>query len=152
GVYRSEAMPNDLLDSYLAPWSTEEGKKALFRNFRRLNPSYTQAITDRLKDIPHKTLIIWAEKDVFQKPTYALALKKAIPHAELIWIKEAGHWLMEDRPEELNHHLAVFLNGEVARLPLLDGSSDFPGPWDSTKEMGEVSRPESQISLSLSRI
>lgn len=110
GVYRREALPNDILDSYLAPWSTEEGKKALFRNFRRLNPSYTQAITDRLKDLSHETLIIWAEKDVFQKPSYALALKKAIPHAELVWIKEAGHWLMEDRPEELNYHLTTFLN------------------------------------------
>lgn len=111
GVYNSQGMSNDILDSYLAPWSTEEGKKALFRNFRRLNPSYTQAITDRLKEIHHKTLIIWAEKDVFQKPIYAVALKKAIPHAELIWIKEAGHWVMEDRPEELNEHLTTFLNG-----------------------------------------
>ncbi len=62
-----------------------------------------------LKHLPHQTLILWAEHDVFQKPTYALELKQTIPHAELIWIKDAGHWLMEEKPEEISGHLSTFL-------------------------------------------
>lgn len=42
-------MTNEVVDLYLAPWSSEAGKKALFRNFRRLNPEYTQAIAGDLK-------------------------------------------------------------------------------------------------------
>jgi len=109
GVYHREAMPDEVLDMYLAPWSTEEGKRALFRNFRRLNPEYTLAIAGELKHLSHNTLIIWAENDVFQKPEYALELQKAIPNAELAWIKDAGHWVMEDQPEELTRCVMAFL-------------------------------------------
>lgn len=112
GVYNKAAMTNEVVDLYLAPWSTEAGKKALFRNFRRLNPEYTQAIAGDLKHLPHETLILWAENDVFQKPAYASKLQETIPNAKLIWIKDAGHWLMEEKPEQISGHLIVFLDGK----------------------------------------
>jgi 2-hydroxymuconate-semialdehyde hydrolase len=112
GVHNKDAMTDDVIDLYLSPWSTEEGKKALFRNFRRLNPEYTQAIAGDLKHLAHETLIMWGEKDVFQKPAYASKLQEAIPNAKLIWIKDAGHWLMEEKPEEISDHVTAFLDGE----------------------------------------
>ncbi len=111
GVYNKAAMTNEVVDLYLAPWSSEAGKKALFRNFRRLNPEYTQAIAGELKHLPHETLILWAENDVFQKPAYASKLQETIPNAKLIWIKDAGHWLMEEKPEQISGHLIAFLDG-----------------------------------------
>lgn len=110
GVHRKAAMTDEVMDLYLSPWSTEEGKKALFRNFRRLNPEYTQAIARELRHLPHETLILWAEQDVFQKPAYADKLQQTLPNARLIWIKDAGHWLMEEKPEEIARHLIVFLD------------------------------------------
>ncbi|MEQ9618021.1 MAG: alpha/beta hydrolase [Deltaproteobacteria bacterium] len=109
GVYNEEVMTEDVINMYLEPWSTEEGKKSLFRNFRRLNPEYTQAIAGELKHLPHETLILWAEEDEFQKPEYAEKLKDTIPDAELIFIKEAGHWLLEEKPEEIYKHIIDFL-------------------------------------------
>lgn len=111
GVHRKAAMTDEVIELYLAPWSTEAGKKALFRNFRRLNSEYTQAIAGELKHLANETLIIWAEKDVFQKPEYANRLEMTIPNAKLIWIKDAGHWLMEEKPEEISAHLIAFLDG-----------------------------------------
>lgn len=112
GVYNKDAMTDEVIDLYLSPWSTEEGKKALFRNFRRLNPEYTQAIVGDLKHLAHETLIMWGEQDVFQKPAYASKLQATIPNAKLIWIKNAGHWLMEEKPEEVSRHVITFLDGE----------------------------------------
>jgi len=109
GVFNKDAMTDEVIDLYLSPWSTEEGKKALFRNFRRLNPEYTQAIAGELKHLAHETLILWAENDVFQKPVYASQLQQSIPNSKLIWIKEAGHWLMEEKAEEVAGHLIAFL-------------------------------------------
>ena len=109
GVHNKAVMTDDVIDLYLAPWSTEAGKKALFRNFRRLNPEYTLAIAGALRHLPHDTLILWAEQDVFQKPAYAGKLQETIPNARLVWIKEAGHWLMEEKPEEISGHLITFL-------------------------------------------
>lgn len=111
GVHRKAAMTEHVIDLYLTPWSSPEGKRALFRNFRRLNPEYTQAIAGELKHLACETLIIWAENDVFQKPEYARRLQEAIPNARLVWIKDAGHWLMEERPQEINNRLVDFLDG-----------------------------------------
>lgn len=110
GVYNKAMMTDEVIELYLTPWSSESGKKALFRNFRRLNSEYTQAIAGELQHLPHETLILWAEQDEFQKPAYASKLKETIPEAQLVWIQETGHWLMEEKPEEINQHLTVFLN------------------------------------------
>lgn len=110
GVHNKDAMTDEVIDLYLSPWSTEEGKKALFRNFRRLNPEYTQAIAGELKHLASETLIMWEENDVFQKPAYASRLQETIPNAKLIWIRDAGHWLMEEKPEEVSRHLITFLD------------------------------------------
>lgn len=112
GVHNKDAMMDHIINLYLSPWSTEEGKRALFRNFRRLNPEYTLAIVGELKHLVHETLIIWAKNDVFQKPAYATKLQETIPNAKLIWIEDAGHWLMEEKSEELISHLIPFLEAK----------------------------------------
>ena len=109
GVYNDRAMTNDVIDLYLAPWSTEDGKRAFFRNLRRLNKEYTQSIADELKNLPHQTLVMWGDKDPFQKPEYAPKLADAIPHAELVWIEDAGHWLIDEKPDEIGGHISQFL-------------------------------------------
>jgi len=115
GVYRPEALAPDALTLMMQPWASEEGKHALFRNFRRLNPEYTQAIADELKHLSHETLILWGRHDPFQKPPYAEKLRAAIPGARLTWIDEAAHWVMEEKPAEVAAELKGFLS---------DGSAD----------------------------
>jgi len=110
GVVNKSVMTDEVIDLYLTPWSSEDGKRAFFRNLRRLNKEYTQAIADELKNLPHPTLVLWGEKDPFQKPAYADKLAAAIPNAERVWIKDAGHWLIEEKPDEVGAHLNKFLS------------------------------------------
>ena len=109
GVYRPEALAPDALNLMMDTWASEEGKRALFRNFRRLNPEYTQAIADELKHLCHETLVLWGRHDPFQKPVYAEKLRAAIPGARLTWIDEAAHWVMEEKPAEVAAELKAFL-------------------------------------------
>ena len=109
GVHNKAAMTDDVIDLYLTPWSTEDGKRAFFRNLRRLNNEYTQSITDELKNLPHETLVMWGDKDPFQKPEYAPKLAEAIPNAELVWIKDTGHWLLDEKPDEIGDGIDRFL-------------------------------------------
>ncbi|WP_372887435.1 alpha/beta fold hydrolase, partial [Psychrobacter sp.] len=110
GVYDKSVMTDELIEMYLEPWSTEDGKHAFFRNLRRLNKEYTQAITDELSNLPHQTFIMWGDKDPFQKPEYAPKLAEAIPNAELIWIKDVAHWLIDEKPDEIGEHINQFLS------------------------------------------
>ncbi len=108
-VFFKSVMTDDVIDLYLAPWSTEDGKRAFFRNLRRLNKEYTQSIASELKNLPHQTLVMWGDKDPFQKPEYAAKLAEAIPDAELVWIKDAGHWLIDEKPDEIGDRIDQFL-------------------------------------------
>ncbi|MDT8388072.1 MAG: alpha/beta hydrolase [Thiogranum sp.] len=110
GVHDKSVMSEAVIDLYMTPWSTEDGKRAFFRNLRRLNKEYTQAIADELAKLPHKTLVMWGDKDPFQKPEYAARLAEAIPDAELVWITDAGHWLIEEKPNEIGDRIKQFLD------------------------------------------
>lgn len=110
GVYRAESLTDEAMSIIMAPWSSEVGKRALFRNFQRLNPEYTQAIAGELTQLDHETLILWGREDPFQKPTYAEKLQNAIPNARLTWIEEASHWIMEEKPDAVVAALTEFLD------------------------------------------
>lgn len=108
GLYDKSVATPDLADMMIEPWRGEEGKRAFFRNLRRLNPEYTLAIADDLAHLPHETLILWGRHDPFQKPKYAEKLKTTLPNARLEWV-EAAHWITEERPQETAEILGAFL-------------------------------------------
>lgn len=110
GVHDKTVMTDELIERYLSPWSSEDGKRAFFRNLRRLNNEYTRAIADELGQLPHPSLVMWGDKDPFQKPEYAPKLVEAIPNAELAWIKDAGHWLIDEKPDEVADRIHRFLD------------------------------------------
>ena len=110
GVHRPEALSEGAVEAMLAPWSDAAGKRALFRNFRRLNPEYTRAIAGELETLPHSTLILWGRHDPFQKLAYGEKLAATIPDARLEVIEDAAHWIMEEKPGEVADRLAAFLD------------------------------------------
>lgn len=109
GVYDEAVITDEMVERYVGQWNSAEGKAAFFRNLRRLNKEYTQAIAGELKTIQAKTLILWGEEDNFQKPKYAPKLKKAIPGATLIWVEQAGHWVTDEKPGLVTQHILTFL-------------------------------------------
>lgn len=109
GVHNKTVMTDELINIYLEPWASEDGKRAFFRNLRRLNSEYTQSIAQALGNLVHHTLVIWGDQDPFQKPEYAQKLTDAIPDAELAWIKDAGHWLIDEKPDEIADRINQFL-------------------------------------------
>lgn len=109
GMHDESNATSELADIVVQPWQGETGKKAFFRNLRRLNPEYTLAIADELKNIPHETLVLWGQHDEFQKPEYAEMLRDAIPNARLEWV-DAAHWITEERPADVAKKLIEFLN------------------------------------------
>ncbi|TMP06139.1 alpha/beta hydrolase [Pseudoalteromonas sp. S3178] len=113
GVYDKSIMTDELKKVYLAQWSNEQGKAALFANMRRLNKEYTQAIAGELKSLPHETLILWGEEDNFQKPKYAPMLEQTIPNSSLIWLEKAGHWCLDEQPEKILLLMSNFLKGKT---------------------------------------
>jgi len=107
---------DELLDSLLAPYTTEVGKLSLIRNAAALNTNLTTEITALLPKIEAPTLILWGEDDLFQLVKYGERLARDIPGAQLVRVKDARHFLMLDQPDEVAEHVSAFLGGKRAEI------------------------------------
>ncbi|MBA4149053.1 MAG: alpha/beta hydrolase [Verrucomicrobia bacterium] len=116
-----ETSPDDeFLDALLEPYSTETGKLSLIRNASALNTNLTAEITHLLPKIDVPGRILWGENDKFQLVKYGEWLARDIPGAELVRIPNARHFLMIDKPAEVNGALKNFLVEASAQMQRLE--------------------------------
>jgi pimeloyl-ACP methyl ester carboxylesterase len=66
---------------------------------------------NKLSELDMPVLLVWGERDrVFSLEEYGRPLKEKLPHAKLITVKQAGHGVYLDKPEEFNELLLEFLS------------------------------------------
>jgi pimeloyl-ACP methyl ester carboxylesterase len=80
-------------------------KRFLVMNARRLGmagkllfPIPDRGLTQRLRRITARTLIVWGREDALIPPIYGEAFKKAISKARLVRIAKAGHAVGQEKP------------------------------------------------------
>jgi pimeloyl-ACP methyl ester carboxylesterase len=81
-------------------------KQFLVMNARRLGmagkllfPIPDRGLSQRLRRITARTLIVWGREDALIPPLYGEAFKKAISKARLVRIAKAGHAVGQEKPE-----------------------------------------------------
>jgi microsomal epoxide hydrolase/non-specific protein-tyrosine kinase len=77
----------------------------LYRNVDR-NYEITKSVNPV---VPHEALWIGAENDLFLPPEGADDMEKIVPNVEKKIIADCGHWVMWEKPEELNSMLVEWL-------------------------------------------
>ncbi|MEO6202102.1 MAG: alpha/beta hydrolase [Nitrospirales bacterium] len=106
----ASSIHRDLLEGFLAPYTTEVGKLSLIRNAAALNTNLTTEISHLLPGIKIPTLVLWGEEDRFQPVHYGELLAKDIPGSRLIRVKDARHFVMWDQPTLVTKHVLEFLD------------------------------------------
>jgi pimeloyl-ACP methyl ester carboxylesterase len=61
-----EKASKELLEGWMAPYATEEGKLSLIRNAAALNTNHTMELVDDLKKLTLPLLLLWGAKDQYQ--------------------------------------------------------------------------------------
>ncbi|MGB9698395.1 MAG: alpha/beta fold hydrolase, partial [Thermodesulfobacteriota bacterium] len=92
-------------------WIKDDLKNFSFHNFWQIAKNlWDWEISDeKLAKIHIPALILVGEKDQITPPSLAHSLQQAIPHSQLLIIKEAGHLLPIEQPQIVNSHIAEFL-------------------------------------------
>ena len=101
------------------PWSVswgEEGRRAFVRQALQVEERHTGEIEPRLACVEVPVLVVWGQKDGWLDSSLALRLRNEIPGSELKLIKEGGHFVQEDAPEETAKALAGFFSGDGERV------------------------------------
>ncbi|MBI3287034.1 MAG: alpha/beta hydrolase [Chloroflexi bacterium] len=76
----------------------------------------TGAVDQNSFNVRVPTLIVWAENDVLFPPWAALRLHRNIPGSILKTIPKCGHFLQEEKPDEVNRQLLEFLTQPLSAV------------------------------------
>lgn len=124
-------MPRDIRDGFLAPYCNWHDRIAVVRFVQDIALSskhktwpVLNSLERDLKQLePLPTQLIWGMQDWCFNKTCIDRMCDIFPHTELARLADAGHYVVEDAPEEVIGHLREFLANSP--LPSSTQSGDF---------------------------
>ena len=110
-------LTDDVRDAYAAPFPTGESKAGVlaFPELVPAEPDHPNAapmnrVREALRSWTKPTLVVWGAQDGVLPPSHAHAFAQLIPGAgEPVVLDGAGHFLQEDKPDELAKTVLRFL-------------------------------------------
>ncbi len=110
-------MRGAIAQGFLAPYPTAASRigQVRFINdipFDDTHPSAAamKSVRDGLKKLADRpTLIVWGEQDFVFTPEYRKQMSAFFPHARVIPIASASHWVTEDAADQVKKELTQFL-------------------------------------------
>ena len=94
-------------------WRGEDGQARYLHNLTQFDERYTAEFEPHLGSMQTPVRIIWGERDAWLDLAFAERLHELLPTSDLRLIPEAGHFVMEDAPEEVARELSDFFAPDV---------------------------------------
>ena len=109
-----QAVPHaseEAVAEYWKGFATPEQRRAHLELYRSGDFEKLAPYEGGLARLGVPTLILWGEHDDYAPVAGAHRFAREIPHAELVVLEDAGHFLMEDDPERVGAEIGKFLSG-----------------------------------------
>lgn len=111
-------LPPEIKAAYMMPYDTPEKRVAIYRFVQDIPMSFADNSYELLKTIESSlwmfketpTLILWGMKDWCFNAKVLKKWKDFLPYAKVKTFDNAGHWLFEDCPEEINSEIKDFVS------------------------------------------
>ena len=100
------------LDMIVAPWTDTNGKSAFYRQIAQANSAHTDDMQPLYAQITSPTLILWGSEDTWIPLERGEALHDMIPGSTFRVIPDAGHLVIEEKPDQLIREIRSFLKNE----------------------------------------
>lgn len=113
GMTKPELMTDAILTDYLKPYHDDPGARpALLKCVRELNlrPVLENEVQSNLGKIQAPTLIVWGADDPYVPLTFSKKLKDDIPNSELYVVLRSGHYIQEERGEDVRAAVKEFID------------------------------------------
>ena len=117
GGMRPESATPLVADAYRAPFPDFHSRVPILAFARDLpigreHPTapYMKEVADRLPSLVRPTLVVWGMRDrIFTRPLLDV-WRATYPHAEVLELPDARHYLQEDEPEAISYRIVAFLS------------------------------------------
>lgn len=101
------------LDRIVLPWTEPGGKAAFYRQIAQANARYTDEVQPYYARISRPVLILWGREDSWIPLERGELLRGMIPGARWHVIPEAGHLVIEEKPDQLVQAIRPFLKEQA---------------------------------------
>ena len=105
----SPKVTDEAVDEYFKAFATPERRAAQLALYRSGDFEELRQYDGALAAMNVPTKILWGEGDEFAPVASAHRFLKEIPHAELVILPNAGHFIGEDAPERVAQEVGEFL-------------------------------------------
>ncbi len=113
GVFDKQAMSDAMVKQYLEPFEDDPGARAALHKFLRefdLDRVVEEDIFPNLSALTMPTLLLYGGQDQFTSMDVARELDVAIPSADLQVVTRSGHFILEDRPEDVRQQIKEWID------------------------------------------
>lgn len=112
-VYNQSIIDEEMAEGYLAPFLKDDIFSALAKLIRDREGDLTADIINKIQ-VP--CLLLWGEQDKIVPLQTGKQLQKDLNNSKLIVLKETGHLLPEERPEEVYEYIREFIGEKQAAV------------------------------------
>ncbi len=110
GFVAKRPVPNEIVDSYLAPSRRSKAvRDDLTRFVRNVHNRHTIDAAERLRDFTKPVLLAWAREDKVFPVKLAYRLGEILPKATVVEIDDSYTFVPEDQPAELAEQIIGFI-------------------------------------------
>jgi cis-3-alkyl-4-acyloxetan-2-one decarboxylase len=116
GAMRPESATPVVAEAYRAPFPDYYSRVPILAFARDIpigheHPTapYMKEVAERLVSLERPTLVVWGMRDRAFPPMLLEVWRGLCPHAEVLELPEARHYLQEDEPEAITERLVDFL-------------------------------------------
>jgi len=102
-------LEEEVLSQTVRPWLGKEGMEAFYRQIAQADSRYTDEAEKRYGKITAPVLILWGEEDTWIPIERGRKLHWMISHSLFRTISDAGHLVIEERPNQLLKEIIDFL-------------------------------------------
>ena len=114
GVHDRSRLTDEAIRGTLAPFEAKSARRALLKAGHNLSPKGFVEIARWLKSLESPVRGIYGARDRIL-PDIAKTMKRVqqdVPHAEITPLPDCGHFLQEERPDQIGRLLAEFLGAD----------------------------------------
>lgn len=109
GFYDDSKLTAAVVAHYRGEYQGPAGRRRLVRNARALDNTDLGSLSNAITTLPTPTLILWAREDRFLDSSPAQRLCATLRDCRFAFIEHAGHFVPDEKPEEIARRILDFL-------------------------------------------
>ena len=113
GVFNKQVMSPAMIKQYLEPFEDDPGARTTLHKFLRefnLYQELEENILPNLSTLTMPTLLLWGGQDPYTPMDIGRELDNAIASADLQVVTQSGHYILEDRPEDVRAQIKEWID------------------------------------------